>query len=113
MQIHPIVSVKLEFAMPFTFRSFNGTIEFLKKIKDPISKKKMQFLFFFLKYAWKLFRIRSYAWKQNISFLALKREIDLKFFEIFFKNVLNIKKIYISEKTGYFNSGFVFYSVNV
>jgi hypothetical protein len=40
MQIHPIVSVKLEFAMPFTFRSFNGTIEFLKKIKDPISKKK-------------------------------------------------------------------------
>jgi hypothetical protein len=47
----------------------------------------------------------------------LKREIDLKVFEIFFENVLKFLFIFlkknISEKTGYFNTGFVFYSVNI
>jgi len=38
-------------------------------------------------------------------FLLLKREIDLKVLDIFFKNIL--------KKTRYFNIGFVFYNVNI
>jgi hypothetical protein len=63
--------------------------------------KKMQFLFFYEKYAWKFFRIWPYATK-NIFFLF---ENVLKIIYLFFWN--------ISEKIGYFNTGFVFYSVNI
>jgi hypothetical protein len=43
----------------------------------------------------------------------LKKEINSKVFETFFLNVLNFFKKNISEKTGYFNTRFVFYSVNI
>jgi len=39
-------------------------------------------------------------------------EIDLKVFEIFWK-CFEFFFWNISEKTGYFNTGFVFYSVNI
>jgi hypothetical protein len=59
---------------------------FLKHEKDAI--------FVFEKYAWKNFRI----WPCTIKYFFL--------FEIFFlKNIL--------EKTRYFNTGFIFYSVNI
>jgi len=51
--------------------------------------------------------------KTKYFFWFLKREIDLKVFETFFLNVLKFKKKTISEKTGYFNTGFVFYGVNI
>jgi hypothetical protein len=55
----------------------------------------MQF-FFNEKYAWKNFRIWPYAWKIFYLFIYLF---------LMFSN--------ISEKKGYFNTGFVFYSVNI
>jgi hypothetical protein len=54
--------------------------------------------------------------ENKFFFLFLKREINSKVFETFFKkNILNFffLKKNISEKTGYFNTRFVFYSVNI
>jgi hypothetical protein len=59
--------------------------------------KKMQFLFFYENYACKNFRIWPYATK--IIFFV-------------FENVLNFFKKYFGENW-YFNTGFVFYSVNI
>jgi hypothetical protein len=55
-----------------------------------------------------IFRIWPY---ENKNFF-FKREIDLKVFEIFFENDLNFFLKYF-KKTGYFNTGFIFYSVNI
>ena len=61
--------------------------------------KKMQFLFFYEKYDLKNFKIWPYA---------------TKYFFLFFENVLNFFFFgKLSEKTRYFNTGFVFYSVNI
>jgi hypothetical protein len=47
--------------------------------------------------------------ENKIFFFFLKGKINLKVFEFFFfENVWNI-----SEKTGYFNTKFLFYSVNI
>jgi len=45
----------------------------------------------------------------------LKRKINLNVFEIFFWKWFFefFLEIYISEKIGYFNTGFVFYNVNI
>jgi len=69
-------------------------------------------LFVFLrKYAWKSFKIRPYAWKQKILVFFLKgnqfKSCEI-FFEFFWKVFRNI-----SEKTKYFNTGFVSYSINI
>jgi len=50
--------------------------------------------------------------KTKYFFLFLKREINLKVFEIFYKKFFEFFWN-ISEKTGYFNTGFLFYSVNI
>jgi hypothetical protein len=50
--------------------------------------------------------------KTKYFFLFLKREINLKVFEIFYKKCFEFFWN-ISEKTGYFNTGFLFYSVNI
>ena len=63
-----------------------------------LNMKKMQFLFFFYeKYAWNNFRIWPYATK----------------YFFLFENALNFFKKNILKKTGYFNTGFIFYSVNI
>jgi len=48
-------------------------------------------------------------YENNIFFLFLKRKIDLIFF-LFFYNVFSLNSL---KKTRYFNTRFVFYSVNI
>jgi len=47
--------------------------------------------------------------KTRFFFLFLKRKIDLNF-SLFFYNVFSLNSL---KKTRYFNTGFVFYSVNI
>jgi hypothetical protein len=65
-----------------------------------LNMKKMYFLFFYEKHAWNNFRTWPYATKYFFSFWKC-----FEFFLIIFWNIL--------EKTEYFNTGFVFYSVDI
>ena len=66
-----------------------------------------------MKICLEIFRIWPYAWQQNIFVFVFEKGNWFKSLWDFFEDVLKFFFWNISEETEYFNTGFVFYSVNI